>query len=93
LIISDNSTNDETKAIFEKKYYNKARYIHRIPTSSDHFNLILKEVDSEYFMMFHDDDVLLADMLQEFYENISNYFIQSVQKISTLVSKIRKSIY
>jgi len=70
LIISDNSTNDYTKTIVEKKYFDKVRYIHRIPTDPDHFNTILKDVDSEYFMIFHDDDVMHSSMLDTLYRKI-----------------------
>ena len=70
LIISDNSTNDDTKTIVEKKYFDKVRYIHRIPTDQDHFNTILKEVDSEYFMIFHDDDVMHSNMIETLFEKI-----------------------
>ena len=70
LIISDNSINDETKNIVEKKYFSKVRYVHRIPTDQDHFNTILKEVDSEYFMIFHDDDVMHSNMIETLFKKI-----------------------
>jgi len=64
LIISDNSTNDDTSIIINKKYVNQVKYIHRIPTNPQHFNLILNDVTSDYFMIFHDDDTMHSNMLE-----------------------------
>lgn len=65
LIISDNSTNDETKKILDKEFSNKFTYKRRKPSLNaiEHFNLILSEVSAEYFLIFHDDDLMLPYML------------------------------
>lgn len=70
LVVSDNSTNDETKVIIENKYLDQVKYIRRASTSNDHFNLILKDVDSEYFMIFHDDDIMHFNMLETLFNKI-----------------------
>lgn len=73
LIISDNSTDDKTEKIINDKYRSQVTYIRRIPTISpiDHLNLILSEVSSDYFMIFHDDDIMHAVMLEKLYKKIA----------------------
>ena len=63
ILISDNSTNAETERNMENVILkHKFKYVHRNPQLKglDHFNLILKEVptDYDYFMICHDDDTL-----------------------------------
>jgi glycosyltransferase involved in cell wall biosynthesis len=70
LVVSDNSINDDTRVIIQNKYAEKVRYIQRVPSNPDHFNLLLGEVASDYFMMFHDDDTMLPDMIKELYNII-----------------------
>ena len=59
VIVSDNSTNDQTQNKIEASYLSELTYIRRTPTLSpaDHGNKILGEVDSDYYMIFHDDDI------------------------------------
>jgi len=66
LIISDNSTNDDTQILVKKRFGNKLKYIRRLPSVSaiEHLNLILQDVASDYFMIFHDDDVMHSNMLE-----------------------------
>lgn len=67
LIVSDNSTNSETYNIIKSTFIDfKFKYIKRNPSlnSIDHFNMILNEISSEYFMIFHDDDVMHTNMLE-----------------------------
>ena len=71
LIVSDNSTNDQTSAIINKKYREQVKYIHRIPSTPNHFNIILQEVTSEYFMIFHDDDIMHDNMIECLYNVIT----------------------
>jgi glycosyltransferase involved in cell wall biosynthesis len=64
ITVSDNSSTD---AVFEKiqGYPGKAqiRYIRRTPTlpALSHFNTIFSEARAEYFIVFHDDDLMLPD--------------------------------
>jgi glycosyltransferase involved in cell wall biosynthesis len=74
VIVSDNSSNDETEnliSIFKNK---QLTYKRRKPSMSatDHLNSILKEVTSEYFMIFHDDDMMHRDMINVLYSVIAN---------------------
>ena len=76
IIISDNSTNDETGDLIQNNCKNNIIYRKRIPSLNaiDHFNLILNEVSSDYFMIFHDDDQMLPNMIQSYidYINLNN---------------------
>ena len=72
LIISDNSTNDNTQSLIYNTYGNKIKYYRRVPsvTPIEHLNLILKDVSGDYFMIFHDDDVMHKNMLETLYFKI-----------------------
>ena len=87
VIVSDNSTNDETEihlAQFEDK---RLRYIRRRPSLPviDHFNAILGEVTAEYFMIFHDDDIMHPDLMKTLYaklrQNVNALAIGSNAKV------------
>lgn len=60
-IISDNSSVDDVENWFHEQDLHQIEYRRRVPWLAvmDHFNVILSEVTAPYFMMFHDDDVLL----------------------------------
>lgn len=77
IIVSDNSTNDETQLILSSQEFSNIIYRKRVPSlsPSDHFNLVLSEVNSEFFMIFHDDDVMLPNMISTLY----NHFLNSNQ--------------
>lgn len=66
IIVSDNSTNDDTKLIL-KDYLGKITYIKRKPnlTPIDHFNKILQEASKEFLTIFHDDDLLLPGYMSK----------------------------
>ena len=67
LIVSDNSNNSITQKLIEQKYKNPSfKYIKREPSSGqmEHLNLILSEIESDFFMIFHDDDVMHPTMLK-----------------------------
>ena len=77
-IVSDNSSNDETaKLLVENNLLDKLEYRKRDKEypSQAHFNLCLAEVNTKYFMLFHDDDIMLPDMVQSLYDTIkaTNY--------------------
>ncbi|MFT7155569.1 MAG: glycosyltransferase involved in cell wall biosynthesis [Parvicella sp.] len=65
VIVSDNSTNDITQFEVTKNYSGRVTYRRRDPPvgALDHFNQILAEVSSDYFMVFHDDDEMYPDMI------------------------------
>ncbi len=65
IIISDNSTNDETEKIVKTISNPKLTYLRRNPSIHPikHFQTVLSEVQSEYFMIFHDDDIMEPNCL------------------------------
>ena len=75
LIISDNSDNNETKELIRPLICDHSRlyYIHHndLPTSFEHFNHIIKTNEYEYYMLFHDDDQMMPDMVGTLYKTLS----------------------
>jgi glycosyltransferase involved in cell wall biosynthesis len=67
VIVSDNSTIDDTEILVSGIKNQRLAYIRRKPSLPviDHFNAILKDVTSEYFMIFHDDDTMYPEMIEE----------------------------
>ncbi len=74
-IVSDNSSNDEVEKWFRKQNIADVEYRRRVPSLSvmDHLNLILNEVRSPYFMMFHDDDILLPHAIAHLIQVAKNH--------------------
>ena len=72
VIVSDNSTNDETEILLAKIRDSRFHYKRRMPPLPpiEHLNAILKDVTAEYFMIFHDDDVMHPEMLTVLYKKI-----------------------
>lgn len=66
LIISDNSTNKDLYNLIQEKY-NEIEYISWFPgiTASEHFMEVRKLIDSQYFVLFHDDDIMDTDYVRE----------------------------
>ena len=65
LIVSDNSSNDEVERLV-KNEFPEIHYIRRYPMlkSLEHFNRCIAEAGSEYFCLFHDDDVMSPDFVE-----------------------------
>ena len=64
LIISDNSQSDESSHWLAREHPSIAvRRYHSIPVF-EHMQLAIKNVSSQYVMLFHDDDILLPGCLQ-----------------------------
>jgi glycosyltransferase involved in cell wall biosynthesis len=59
LVISDNSSNDELYRLIKTEFpgLEIRRRIPSIP-STDHFNKCISEVNTDYFCLFHDDDLM-----------------------------------
>lgn len=72
VIVSDNSTNDETELIISKIKDIRLLYKRRNPSlpAIDHLNAILEDVTSEYFMIFHDDDVMHPNLIHTLYSKL-----------------------
>ena len=75
VIISDNSTNYFTRDILTKVNFSGVKYIKREPSLSgiDHFNKILDEVTADYFMIFHDDDIMHPKMVEHLFLSFQRY--------------------
>ena len=107
-IVSDNSTNNEVQKLIEKENIEDSRfsYIKRdCPYDSgiDHFNAIHKEVQSHYYIIFHDDDLMLPDMVEKLYSTIKEdpeivavgafaYFIKNGKRIGGKMCKHKEII-
>lgn len=65
LVVSDNSAHDEVEQLMRSRYP-QVRYVRRTPRRPAlvHFETILNEVDSEFFVLFHDDDIMLPGYLE-----------------------------
>lgn len=77
LVISDNSTNDETFRIISTTYLveNRCTYIDRkgiYNSGIEHINAIHREVQSKYYIIFHDDDIMYPNMILDLYKVISS---------------------
>lgn len=75
VIVSDNSTNSETENLVKKISDKRLFYKKRDPSLPpiDHLNAILKDVKSEYFVIFHDDDVMFPEMLYVLFKGFDKY--------------------
>ena len=68
LIVSDNSDSDELKSLIDD--CSDLTYIKRpkVLAGIDHGNLCLSEIKTEYFVLFHDDDVMLPNFVASFWK-------------------------
>ncbi len=62
IVVSDNSDKDDVQQLVYDRYPS-VTYIRRKPTLSsvEHFRVLLDNVSTKYFVLFHDDDVMLSD--------------------------------
>lgn len=74
LIVSDNSSNDEVEHMV-KGEFPEIHYVRRLPMlpALEHFNCCIEEVQSDYFCLFHDDDLMSPDFVSAMKENIQDY--------------------
>lgn len=76
IFVSDNSTNEETEIEIKKIYDTRIIYKRRSPDFPDpfqHFNAIIDDITTPYFMIFHDDDEMLPNMVEKLYDSIQKY--------------------
>lgn len=65
IIVSDNSSNDETTDVLSRDWPEiETRRFHAIP-AAEHFNKTIELANAEYIMIYHDDDLLMPGCLQE----------------------------
>jgi glycosyltransferase involved in cell wall biosynthesis len=94
IIVSDNSSKDEVESMMNTEFC-EIKCLRRSPSlsSSEHFVSVLQDVSSEYFMLFHDDDIMEPQMVRSLYDVIMNnpnivsvacngwYYKNSTQKV------------
>jgi glycosyltransferase involved in cell wall biosynthesis len=62
VIVSDNSDHDEVRLLLQDRYPSVLCRARRpVLSAIDHFNQIISEVEAPFFVVFHDDDVLMPD--------------------------------
>lgn len=66
LVVSDNSSNDEVER-FVKAEFPQVDYRRRLPMlpALAHFNRCMDEAGSDYFCLFHDDDLMHPDFVRK----------------------------
>jgi glycosyltransferase involved in cell wall biosynthesis len=74
LVVSDNSSNDEVQHMLSAEFQD-VDYRRRIPMLPPlaHFNACIGEVQSEYFCLFHDDDLMHADYVQNMKQVLNSH--------------------
>jgi len=72
VFVSDNSTDNKVQRMMHAEYPS-IRYVRRTPSlSADlHFKVVIGEVTTPYYMIFHDDDIMMPNMVESLYEIIS----------------------
>ncbi|MFC3531892.1 glycosyltransferase family 2 protein [Vogesella facilis] len=65
LYISDNSSTDDVGDLI-KTSYPDVKYVRRTPqlAALDHFKIILQNIEAEYFVLFHDDDIMMPGYIE-----------------------------
>lgn len=93
LILSDNSTNDKTFDLLRNRNdWGKYKYIRRRPSlpSTEHFNIVYNEISSDYYMVFHDDDEMLPNMVEKLYGALSSNTSFSAAGANAYITKNTK---
>lgn len=73
IVVSDNSENDDTeKKIKKSAYLNRIQYIRREEEFDGvtHFITVLREIETKYFVLFHDDDIMMCSFVEKLYDTI-----------------------
>lgn len=72
--VSDNSSNDEVQAMVRAEFPS-VHYVRRTPTlpAMQHFNRCIDDVTSDYFCLFHDDDVMGPNFVREMKKTAQAY--------------------
>lgn len=81
IIISDNSDNDDVCNMIDRDYAQKnIKYIRRsgITSHMGHTKLVVSELNSEYAVIFHDDDILHPDYMSVMSSFLNNNDIAAV---------------
>lgn len=104
LIISDHSTNNEVEMMVKREFPNLL-YLKRSPKLKhlEHFNLCIKEVKTDYYCLFHDDDLMGVNFVETMLQFIGdhpaaaafacNAFIETNGKVEPRLSFLSKKKY
>ena len=69
IIVSDNSETDDVNELVNEYYLknNKITYVRRslTLTASEHIQLVISEINAQYAVIFHDDDILHPDYIKK----------------------------
>lgn len=74
LIVSDNSSTDEVEQMVRSEFP-EIHYIRRLPMlpALDHFNRCIADAQSDYFCLFHDDDLMGSDFVSTMKQSMLDY--------------------
>lgn len=104
LIVSDHSTNNEVEVMVKREFPN-VTYIKRSPSLKhlEHFNVCIREVQTDYYCLFHDDDLMGVNFVESMLQFIGchpsaaafacNAFIETNGKVEPRLSFISKKKY
>lgn len=105
VIVSDNSTNNLTYKLFKENPIDDKRFVYldqkgRFKSFADHTNYIHDIVDTQYYMIFHDDDEMLPGMIHKMYalaisnNNViavgSNAFIKKNNRVKSSFFRLKR---
>lgn len=73
-IISDNSTNSDVYELYLKSFINNDKVVYKKRGGSfsgiEHINLVHDEAEADYYIIFHDDDIMYSNMVANLYSKI-----------------------
>ena len=74
LIVSDHSSSDSVGDMVREVFPNIS-YVRRLRELKhlEHFNLCMDEVETDYYCLFHDDDIMHKDFVKNMFECISKF--------------------
>jgi GT2 family glycosyltransferase len=74
LTVSDNSTNDDVGRMVKDEFTN-IHYVRRTPALDvfEHLNRCIEEISTDYFCLFHDDDVMQANYVETMMQCAQDY--------------------
>lgn len=104
LIISDHSTNNEVELMVKSEFPNVS-YVKRSVSLKhlEHFNVCIEEVRTDYYCLFHDDDLMGENFVETMLQFIGDYptaaafacnaFIETNGKVEPRLSFVSKKKY
>lgn len=74
LTVSDNSSNNDVELMVRNEFP-EIDYIRRSPALKplEHFNRCIEEAQTDYFCLFHDDDVMSPNFVEEMTKCVNDY--------------------